>query len=322
MRPRVRFALVPGFSILPPLRFVDQKAPPMTDPVTMIGFSGLGRMGWPMATNLVQAGFALTVHNRTQATARRFADEVGGTVVADPGALAACDAVITMLADDVASQAVWSAVLAGGQAPSLAIEMSTVSPAHVRRLAQQVARGGGSLLDAPVVGSTPQAAQAILKIIVGGPAETLARARPVLSALGDTILPTGAVGTGAHMKLAINSLLFSQNQALAEALVLANAGGIDTATAYDIIAHGSIFSPMMRARRPYFEDEQTHPPTFALKLARKDVGLALVAARAAGLNLPQNQANFAALEEAVTAGYGERDMAAILAWLREHGSRA
>lgn len=286
-----------------------------------VGFIGLGRMGVPMARNLARAGFPLVLHNRTRAKAETLAGEIGAaaSVAAQPRDVAARAAlVVTMLADDDAACEVYSGaagLLAAADGRTL-IEMSTVSPDHVRALNAEVRAAGGVLIDAPVSGSVDAAQAAQLLIMAGGEAVDLARARPLLDAMGRAVLPTGPVGSAAYMKIVVNTIIFGLNQTVAEALILAEAGGIAAARAYEVIENSAACAPMLRYRKPQYLDEANSPVSFTLGLADKDMRLALDLAASGGRSLPQIALNRAVLHRAIAAGYGARDMAAVLAYLR------
>jgi 3-hydroxyisobutyrate dehydrogenase-like beta-hydroxyacid dehydrogenase len=277
-------------------------------------------MGYLMARNIAQAGFPLTVFNRTRAKAEALAQEVE-VAVADSVADVAQEAeiIITMLADDEAVKAVYLA--AGGLLETIGenavlIDMSTISPETVRELYRVTRQKDASFLDAPVSGSTPAADAASLMIMVGGEEATLTRAKPVLERVGSTVIHVGPVTTGATMKLAVNSIIHSLNEALSEALVLSERAGIQLETAYEVIANSAAAAPVVHYRRPLYEQPDAHPVSFALDLAKKDVRLALELAAALGSPLPQAEVNYALLEQASESGFGQKDMASLLEYLR------
>ena len=215
--------------------------------MTRVGFAGLGRMGALMASNLAQAGFPLALWNRSAAKAEELAQETTAAVCDTPRELAeGSDVVITMLADDVASEHVHQGAdglfAAGGGATHL-IEMGTLSPRHVRHLAAQA--GERTVVDAPVSGSVDAARDAGLMIMVGADEPTIEPVRSVLSAMGREIICLGSVGSGATMKLAINMLIHGLNQTLAESLALSEAAGIPPATAYRAIEGSAAAAPMI-----------------------------------------------------------------------------
>ena len=286
--------------------------------MTRVGFAGLGRMGAPMASNLARAGFELALWNRSIATAEQLAAATNAEVRATPRDLAeGCDVVITMLADDHASEQVHQGadglLAANGGARHL-IEMGTLSPRHVRQLAADA--GERVVIDAPVSGSIDAARDAQLMIMVGATDAAIEPVRPVLAALSSEIICLGSLGAGETMKLAINMLIHGLNQTLAESLTLAEAAGIPPADAYRAIERSAAAAPMLRYRKPNYLDEADTPVSFALSLARKDIALATDLAVEFGIPLPQTQLNLEQLQAAEAAGFGERDMASIVNYLR------
>jgi 3-hydroxyisobutyrate dehydrogenase len=284
-----------------------------------LGFAGLGRMGAPMACNLVAAGHEVTVWNRTPARAHALAARIGCTVAAAPVDLTrGSEVVITMLADDGASEAVHLGPggLFSGAGAAVFLEMGTLSPEHIAALSRQ-APDGAIVIDAPVSGATQAAADAALLIMAGCCEETARPVMPLLEALGRKVICLGAPTRGAVMKLAVNSMLHGINQALAEALTLAEATGIDQARAFDVIEASAACAPMLKYRRPLYLDEAAHDVTFTVALARKDMELTAALAEMVGVALPQGHVTLRKLQEAEAAGFAARDMASMLAYMRE-----
>mgnify|MGYP000350061511 CR=1 FL=1 len=286
-----------------------------------VGFAGLGRMGAAMARNIAAAGHDLTVWNRTVAKAESLAAEVGGTVAPTPRALAdGSDVVITMLADDRSSQAVHSGAdgLFSGNPPMTCLEMGTMSPDHVRALAE-AAPAGVTVIDAPVSGATPVAEKGELMIMAGCSGAAAEPLMPVLEAMGSRVICLGACGAGAVMKLAVNSLIHGINQNLAEAMTLAEAAGIAPQTAFEAIESSAACAPMLKYRRPLYLDEAAHDVTFTVALARKDMEVTAALAEAHGIGMPQGRVTLDRLRHAEARGYGARDMASMLDFMREGG---
>jgi 3-hydroxyisobutyrate dehydrogenase len=271
-----------------------------------------------MAVNLDAAGFELRLWNRSIVRAEQVAQQTNATVCATPRELAeSCDVVITMLADDTASQQVHlgeAGLFAAATGARHLIAMGTLSPRHVRQLATQA--GDRVVLDAPVSGSVDAARDGELMIMVGADAAAIEPVRPILAAMGREILCLGSVGRGATMKLAINMLIHGLNQTLAEALTLAEAVGIAPADAYRAIEESAAAAPVIHYRKPLYLDEATNPVSFALSLARKDVALAVELAAEHGVAVPQTQLNLDQLKAAEHAGYGQRDMASLVDYTR------
>lgn len=286
-----------------------------------IGFIGLGRMGSRMAANIAKAGFELSVYNRTQETAERFAGEYGSTVAPTPRALAeSVDVIITMLAHEAAIEDCYTGlngVIAGLDPTKVCIEMSTIGPAAVDRLVFLMRDSGADLVDAPVSGATAAAEARTLMIMAGGDHDVVERVRPVLDAMGQTVLHIGESGTGAALKLSINSVIYGINEAVAEALVMAERAGVDRAVAYDAFTKSAIAAPVVVYRRPVFEEPGSVPVTFTIDLALKDLGLISELGFDVGAPLPQAERNREIMLAASEAGFGERDMGEVAVYLRD-----
>lgn len=283
--------------------------------MTKLAFCGLGRMGAPMATRLVRAGHRVTVWNRTASRTEplRLA---GAAVASTPAESAAgAGAAITMLGTPEALEEVVFGPdgLGEGLAPAATlIEMSTVGPDAVHGVASRLP-AGVRMIDAPVVGSAAEAAAGTLKIFAGGPAGDVARWEPVLSAMG-TVTRVGGLGTGAAMKLLVNSTLVTVMNALAEALALGDALGLDPGVVLDVL-EGSRVGGTVSAKRSRIESGR-FPASFRLTLARKDADLVVEAAGRHGLALPVAEAGAARFAQAETAGLGDLDYAALTAFVR------
>ncbi len=284
-----------------------------------VGFAGLGRMGRHMAENLLKAGHELTVWNRSRGTAEAFAREVGGLVASTPRDLAErSEAVVTMLADDASSEAVHFGEdgLFAATGARVFLEMGTMSPDHIAALAA-AAPEGARVVDAPVSGATKAAAEAQLLIMAGCTGAEAERVRPLLDAMGRETIFLGRTGAGSVMKLAVNSLIHGLNQTLAEAMALAGAAGIAPEAAFDVIENSAAAAPMLSYRRPLYLDEAANEVTFTVSLAAKDMGLTAALAERLGVAMPQGRVTLDKLREAERAGYAGRDMAAMLAFMRE-----
>ena len=269
-----------------------------TGRVTTAGILGVGRMGGSMARAFATAGFDVVLWNRSPEPAQALAAELGGRAVADPADVAAAaDVCVSMLADGVAVDAVFSGprgLIAGARPGTVLVDASTVPPDVIRSLEARVRATGAGILDAPVSGSVALATGGRLTLMVGGTTEDLERARPVLDALAATIFHLGALGTGAAMKLAVNTVIFGLNQAVAEGLVLAEAAGISRELAYDILTASAVGAPYVGYKRDAFLDPEGTPVGMSLALAEKDLRLiagfaaATGAARPAGARQPRS----------------------------------
>jgi 3-hydroxyisobutyrate dehydrogenase/2-hydroxy-3-oxopropionate reductase len=275
---------------------------------------GLGAMGARIARRLLDAGNELVVWNRTP---ERSADlvELGAVQAATPADAARdVEVVLTMVSDPAALEAVTEGgdgIVAGLQDPATVIQMSTVAPATLSRL-ESVLPAGTALLDAPVLGSLAEAESGSLVIFAGGPAPLVERCTPLLSALG-SVEHVGPVGAGTAAKLVANSTLFGVLGVLGEALALAEGLGLSREQAFEVLAATPLAAQAER-RRPVIEAGE-YPTRFELALALKDAGLIAEAATAAGVDVPLAGAARAWLADAADAGWGERDYAAVLAWI-------
>ena len=285
-----------------------------------VGFIGLGRMGYPMATNIAAAGFPLTVWNRTMAKAEALAAETGAVVASSPADLArGADVVITMVADGEVLGDLYMGD--GGMCGSLSagtvcVDMSTVSPAESRQVAGAVEAAGGQFVDAPVSGSTAIATDGTLTIMAGGRLEDVEMIRSVLEAMGSRLYHMGPVGSGITIKLAINTIVYGLGQSVSEALVLAEAAGIEREAAYEVFANSAIAAPFVHYRREAFLKPGEVPVAFRMVLAKKDLDLVLDLARSSGASMPQAALNRSELVEAISAGFGDHDMSAVAEYLR------
>lgn len=222
-----------------------------------------------------------------------------------------------MLADDLSSEEVHGGPdgLFAGSAVTY-IEMGTMSPDHIAWLAER-APIGARVIDAPVSGATQAAADAQLVIMAGCTPEDTAPLKPLFEAMGTKTLCLGQRGSAAVMKLAVNSLIHGINQTLAEAMTLAEAGGIAPEAAFDVIEASAACAPMLKYRRPLYLNEADHKVTFTVSLARKDMEVTAELADRLGTAMPQGKVTLDKLVEAEAAGFGTRDMASMLNFMRK-----
>jgi 3-hydroxyisobutyrate dehydrogenase-like beta-hydroxyacid dehydrogenase len=286
--------------------------------MSTIGFVGLGEMGAAIAGRLLAAGHQVVGTNRTASKAAPLIER--GLIWRDtPSEVAAAAAtVFSMVTDDAALAAVTSGqrgILAGLSPGNIYVDMSTVSPAASRELAEDARARGARMLDAPVSGSVPAAQDGTLTIMVGGDEETYLAVEPVLRHLG-TVTRVGGNGQGLLLKLAINISLATQMLAFSEGVLLAERGGIDPALAVDVMAGSAVGSPMLTTRAPLI----LNPPDdawFDIRLMHKDVRLALETARTLGVPVPTTTVTDKLLTTAGELGYNERDIAVLVEVLAE-----
>jgi 3-hydroxyisobutyrate dehydrogenase-like beta-hydroxyacid dehydrogenase len=282
-----------------------------------VGFIGLGHMGLPMARRLAASGTPLTVWNRTAGKAAPLADAGAKVAVSLPDLAAACDVVITMLADAAAVRSVLAGdggVLAACRDGAVVIDMSTIGPRAARDLAAEAARHGADFLDVPVSGSVALAEAGTLTALAGGPREAFDWARPVLAELSQRQLYLGPAGSGAAMKLAVNIIIAALNQSVAEALALAEESGIDRARAYETLTSSAVASPFITYKKDAFLRPGEGPVSFTTALMKKDLELAMEIA--GDLPLPVTLAARDFLSTACEAGLADADFASVAQVLR------
>jgi 3-hydroxyisobutyrate dehydrogenase len=290
----------------------------MTKP--RVAILGLGLMGAGMASRVLTAGFPLAVYNRNPDKTAPFA-RAGAYVARTPRDTAArADIIITMLADDKASRAVWldkdSGALAGAAPGTWLVESSTASVQWIHELAAAAKKHECELLDAPVTGSKPQAASGELLFLVGGSAEALAAVRPVLAVMSRDILHLGPIGSGATLKLINNFLCGVQAASVAEALALVNASGLDREKSVAMLAAGAPGSPLLKVitTRAAAND---FTPNFVLRLMAKDLTYAREEGARHGIAMNTATPAIADFEKAIAAGYGEKDFSAVIPALQK-----
>ncbi len=285
---------------------------------TSVAILGLGIMGSHMAARLAAAGFPLAVYNRSPAKAGALR-AAGARVAATPGeAAAGAQFILSMLADDDAARAVWlgeKGALQGAGPGAVLIESSTITVDWIRELSAAARARGLEVLDAPVTGSKVHAAAGELNFLVGGSAAALERARPVLAAMSKSITHLGPAGSGSRMKLINNFLCGVQVASLSEAVALIEKSGIDRAKALEVLCNGAPGSPMVKMLSPRMT-ARDYTPNFLLKLMAKDLRYAQREAGNNHLDLATAAASLRLFEQALAAGLGERDMAAVVEPLR------
>jgi 3-hydroxyisobutyrate dehydrogenase len=283
-----------------------------------VALLGTGTMGGGMAANLLKAGFPLAAYNRTRAKAEHFAAQ--GARVADTPAEAVRGAqlILAMLSDDGASRVAWTGrdgALAVAEPGAILVECSTVSTAWVEELASLARARGLELLDAPVTGSRVQAEGGQLTFLVGGSENALAAVRAPLEAMSKEIIHLGAVTSGAKMKLINNFLCGVQIASLAEGMAWLERSGLDRDKALQVLKSGAPGSPLVATISARMTSED-YTVNFLLRLLSKDLAYAHAAAGESGVELSTAANAQRLFERAVAAGYGEKDMSAVVEVLR------
>ena len=279
-----------------------------------IGFVGLGIMGKPMARNLMQAGYALTVYDIVGEPVEELATE-GATPAASSAEVAATtDKIITMLPDSADSERAIlgpNGVLEGAKPGSIVIDMSSISPIVSQKIAAECARQGVAMLDAPVSGGEPGAINGTLAIMVGGPQEIFDQCVDLLRVMGGNVALTGEVGAGNTTKLANQIIVALNITALSEALVLAQKAGVDPEKVFQAIRGGLAGSAVMEAKGPMML-ERNFQAGFRIRLHQKDLRNVLQAAQELNVPLPATALVQQMLGALVNAGESEADHSAIL----------
>jgi 3-hydroxyisobutyrate dehydrogenase-like beta-hydroxyacid dehydrogenase len=284
---------------------------------------GAGRMGGAMAGTLRRAGLDVVVFNRTRSRAQAVGEATGAAVAATARQVAeGAQVVLSSLADDAAVGAAYTGkdgLVAGLQPGTVVCEASTIDPGTVLRLRPLVEDRGAFLLDTPVSGSVSTVEAGQLTIMAGGDPEVLERARPVLDPLAKQVFHVGGLGSGAVMKLTVNSVLHGLNLALAEGLVLAERAGVARDTAYEVFAASAVAAPFVHYKREAFEHPGQTPVAFSLDLVEKDLDLILALAGETGAAMEQAATNRRVVQAAVAAGLGDHDLSELATYLRSAG---
>jgi 3-hydroxyisobutyrate dehydrogenase-like beta-hydroxyacid dehydrogenase len=284
--------------------------------VTEVAVVGLGAMGSRIAGRLIDAGHQVVVWNRTAERAASLVER-GAELAATPAAAAAgAAALIVMVSDPSALIDVTegpNGIAAGATASLTVIQMSTVDPAAVERLAAALPERVG-LLDAPVLGSVDAVEAGTLTLFVAGPASLVERWTPLLSHLGSPV-HVGGLGAGTAAKLVANATLFATLGALGEAIVFAERLGLSPDVAFEVLGTTPLAAQAERRRGAIERDD--YPKRFALALARKDAQLILAAAADARIDLRLARAAAEWLRDADAGGLGDLDYTALLTWIRQ-----
>lgn len=278
-----------------------------------IGFIGLGAMGSAMAGNLLKAGHAVTVWNRSAAAAEPLA-AMGATVAKTPAEAARGEAVLSMLANDAAVRAVIldAGVLEAMPRGALHVNHATVSVALAKELAEAHARRGAAYVAAPVFGRPDVAAAGKLNILAAGEPAAIERVRPLLEAMGSRVWPLGEAPERANVaKIAGNFMLAAAIESMAEASALTRAYGIGAADFLEVMTGTLFAAPAYQGYAKLIAEQRFKPAGFTLPLGYKDVGLALAAGEAARVPLPFAGVLRDSLLEALAGGDEDLDWSAL-----------
>jgi 3-hydroxyisobutyrate dehydrogenase-like beta-hydroxyacid dehydrogenase len=287
--------------------------------MTKLAFCGLGLLGRPIATRRVEAGHDVTVWNRTPDKAAPLLERGARWAATPREAAAGAEGAVTVLSTpEVLEEVLFGpdGLAAGMASGSLLVEMSTVGPDAIEALAPRLPEGV-EMVDAPVLGSVPQATEGTLNIFVGGTGATFERLRPLLEELGRP-RHVGPLGSGAAMKLTVNSTLGPMMAALGEALALADAFGLDQGMVLDVLVESAL-GTTTRSKRGRIESG-VYEPNFRLEMALKDSVLINEAAARRGRSLPVARAVREVLAGAEREGLGDLDYSAVIAHIRGAGA--
>src|SRR5215213_9125134 len=285
-----------------------------------VGFVGVGNMGWPMAACLVKAGFTVNVNDSRREVANNFVQQVGGSAPDTLRQLAqASDVIVTMLSTSVIVERVLAAgddnLFSGMKPGTIIIEMSSGVPSVTQRLAEQVAALGGILIDAPVSGGVPRARTGQLAIMVGGDSATIDQAMPVLSAMGTSVLKTGAVGSGQAMK-ALNNLVSTGGFLIGiEALLIGQRFGLDPGVMTDVLNAATGMNNSTQNKFRQFVLSRKFNAGFIMGLLAKDLSIALQTARETGTAAPLSALVREMIVSAETMFGGAADHTEMAKWL-------
>ena len=278
-----------------------------------IGFIGLGLMGRPMASHLIDAGHELFLH-RVKSISQDLVAKGGQALDSAQAVAEAADIIILMLPDTPDVEAVLfgaDGVAAGLSAGKLVIDMSSISPVATKGFADKIKALGGDYLDAPVSGGEVGAKNAALTIMVGGEPAVFERARPLFEKMGKNITLVGGVGDGQTAKVANQIIVGLTIEAVAEALTFAKRAGADPAKVREALMGGFAASRILEVHGERMI-KRTFDPGFRIRLHNKDLMLAIDAARSLELALPNTAATQQLMNSAIARGDGDKDHSGLI----------
>jgi 2-hydroxy-3-oxopropionate reductase len=291
--------------------------------MTTVAVIGLGIMGGPMAANLVKAGFDVVGHNRSPDKVKTLVDAGGRGADTVADAVRDADVIVTMVPDSPDVEEVTSGeggVFANAEKGALYVDMSTIRPDVAVRVAQAGRAAGLRVLDAPVSGGEAAAIEGSLSIMVGGEADDFAAARPVLDAVGKTVVHVGPAGSGQTVKAANQLIVAGNIELLAEAIVFLEAYGVDTDAALEVLGGGLAGSTVLN-RKGAGMLAREFAPGFRLALHHKDLGIVTTAAREAGVVIPLGAVVGQLVAAMVARGDGGLDHSGLLKLVTELSGR-
>jgi 2-hydroxy-3-oxopropionate reductase len=279
-----------------------------------VGYIGLGLMGKSIARNIMNAGFPLMVHNRSQAAVKELVAE-GAQAAASPAELAAqVDVIFTNLPDSPDGETVAlgeAGILEGARTGLIYVDNSTIKPATARHIAAEMGKKGVLCLDAPVSGGDIGARDGTLAIMVGGPAQALERVRPVFQAIGKTITHVGSEGAGQIAKAANQIMVAAQMVAMGELLIFAQKAGADPEKVVEAIRGGAAQCWTLDVKPPRLFAGNRNPG-FKAFMQAKDLGIVLDTARQYGVPLPSTSVHAQLFNAMLEMGMAELDNSALV----------
>ena len=284
-------------------------------PAIRLAILGLGRMGTGMAQRLLDAGFPLTVWNRTAASARPLVAAGAASSASPATAVAAVDTALLSLSDAASVESVLFGADGAASAlrpGALVVNTTTVSPEFALTVAGRLAERAVRYLDVAVLGNPFQIREGQVRILAAGAREDLSEARPLLDALGKQVTQLGAVGLAASTKLVFNALLGAQLAALAEAVGYGVSAGLDLNALLGAIAESGFSSKVMAFRAGLVQQRRYRPPAFSTALMSKDMGLVLAEGARHGVQMPLLRAAGEHFREAIDGGDGDLDAAVVI----------
>jgi len=292
--------------------------------MTTVAFIGLGIMGGPMAANLVKAGFEVAGYNRSPEPVKRLVDAGGRGAESVADAVRGADVIVTMVPDSPDVEDVTGGddgIYANAEKGAIHVDMSTIRPDVAVRVAEAGSKAGLRVLDAPVSGGEAGAIEGSLSIMVGGEPADFEAAKPVLEAVGKTIVHVGPAGSGQTVKAANQLIVAGNIQLLAEAVVFLEAYGVDTKAALEVLGGGLASSTVLNRKGANMLNRE-FTPGFRLALHHKDMGIVTSAAREAAVVIPLGALVAQLVASLKAQGDGGLDHSALLKLVEQLSGRS